>query len=661
MRKLLLRSAAFMLLLTAATPSHAQSFFNLYQSIYAQASDALRFQADVSPEIMEYVIRVMGERRRNPLQISEEDVRNAMRGLQTEACRRPAGEEIAGEECNKFVADIRYLVETEKQTQQFADDLLALANSSELTASDEHHRPVSFGQNTAAFVSIWTGTGAQMTPWPEEADDAFDNLVSALRSEEQDLDAIVLRYHFGLLRMTREEEAGFTALTQYGSATRSALEELAQALRINADNIGKPELAEYATPNLSGIPNLALWAREDDIGLSWIYPISIPRIDIAVPSEYPVFYPNGENLSYPFRYKADALPDLPDDVREKLKSPLCSRVSGRYGYLCRSVEEQPGNCPDAGDTNEFSIRLMICDEQEQTVNPGPDVCSDPDLLEKLHISRDGNEISVARGQVPPVCTPGTETTFESSFVTNACFTGLCLKQSMSGHSLIGGRSPIAQMESTAPYLSCILPDPKLGMLSEMPPVSATVIPQYLGHELVAMFDREMCSQTGNSPAISTLCQYRASRRLALPLQTLPLNYLWNDEQFARSVRAQDSLRAAAPSIGLQYGINQAVPMYEKMVLSLSQGIDAIAELFLELKDAPLSSATCPWSGELCTTECFDGVDNDGDGDKDLSDKGCRGAQDVSERYGCSDGLDNDEDGLVDNDDDGCESATDHTE
>ena len=57
----------------------------------------------------------------------------------------------------------------------------------------------------------------------------------------------------------------------------------------------------------------------------------------------------------------------------------------------------------------------------------------------------------------------------------------------------------------------------------------------------------------------------------------------------------------------------------------------------------------PWIATL-TSECSDGVDNDGDGRIDLDDPGCTSASDPSEhdaRFACDDGIDNDGDGLVD--------------
>lgn len=59
-----------------------------------------------------------------------------------------------------------------------------------------------------------------------------------------------------------------------------------------------------------------------------------------------------------------------------------------------------------------------------------------------------------------------------------------------------------------------------------------------------------------------------------------------------------------------------------------------------------------------TPACNDGVDNDGDGQSDLTDLGCTSVNDDSEQFDCQDGVDNDGDGDVDYPADaGCELAS----
>jgi hypothetical protein len=52
-------------------------------------------------------------------------------------------------------------------------------------------------------------------------------------------------------------------------------------------------------------------------------------------------------------------------------------------------------------------------------------------------------------------------------------------------------------------------------------------------------------------------------------------------------------------------------------------------------------------GLSATPACDNGIDDDGDGDYDLADSGCKSATDLSEVPDCNDGIDNDYDGLVD--------------
>ena len=62
-----------------------------------------------------------------------------------------------------------------------------------------------------------------------------------------------------------------------------------------------------------------------------------------------------------------------------------------------------------------------------------------------------------------------------------------------------------------------------------------------------------------------------------------------------------------------------------------------------------------------TIRCADGLDNDGDGLIDLSDRGCTSIEDDDERNACGDSFDNDNDGLIDADDPECSSEADLTE
>ena len=60
------------------------------------------------------------------------------------------------------------------------------------------------------------------------------------------------------------------------------------------------------------------------------------------------------------------------------------------------------------------------------------------------------------------------------------------------------------------------------------------------------------------------------------------------------------------------------------------------------------------SGVSMTSECSDGIDNDGDGDIDLADIGCTHISDTSEvNTACSNGIDDDGDGWIDIADPGC--------
>ena len=71
--------------------------------------------------------------------------------------------------------------------------------------------------------------------------------------------------------------------------------------------------------------------------------------------------------------------------------------------------------------------------------------------------------------------------------------------------------------------------------------------------------------------------------------------------------------------------------------------------------------------EVVRPQCGDEIDNDGDGNIDLEDRGCASAadddeSDEDELPACGDGIDNDGDGLIDfPDDPGCASSFDSDE
>jgi glycerophosphoryl diester phosphodiesterase len=84
----------------------------------------------------------------------------------------------------------------------------------------------------------------------------------------------------------------------------------------------------------------------------------------------------------------------------------------------------------------------------------------------------------------------------------------------------------------------------------------------------------------------------------------------------------------------------------------------VLEALLDLgSDGVVTQDPATLTGVLVVTACENGADDDGDGQVDLADPGCRDAADGSERGDCADGLDNDGDGAIDYlGDPGCSSA-----
>lgn len=97
--------------------------------------------------------------------------------------------------------------------------------------------------------------------------------------------------------------------------------------------------------------------------------------------------------------------------------------------------------------------------------------------------------------------------------------------------------------------------------------------------------------------------------------------------------------------------------------------DIMSRLCDNLSAKKISLGFCaPPPPQQCTTQCNDGLDNDGDGLTDLNDQGCTDSADNNEydvltppSPQCADGIDNDSDNLTDLDDPGCTGMDDDDE
>ena len=59
---------------------------------------------------------------------------------------------------------------------------------------------------------------------------------------------------------------------------------------------------------------------------------------------------------------------------------------------------------------------------------------------------------------------------------------------------------------------------------------------------------------------------------------------------------QDAFLSLAGAIGQRAALDQTVLMEQKLFASVAQFIQQMADLFLELKRAPVTTVACPWTG-----------------------------------------------------------------
>lgn len=493
--------------------------------------------------------------------------------------------------CLALRASILSVLNAEREAEELGSDLMTIASSSELAVADEPHRPLDMALYTLLLRRVWSGTGASIIPWDGSADSQFDTLDGHLKAlDEEDLEKAVLRFHHGYFRDQREADPRMSGvMDQIGDD----LSDLASALGITGD---PQAVGIFATPKLQA-KNVALWIRRDDVGLLWIYPTGAFRLNLRPADEYPEFVNNGESLAYPFAYEGGAPPSGPG-----IESPLCSRMIGRQGYLCRPLPPTAENCENTDDGS--NITLVKCSEEVTETQSGPEICkgfeklfSDTGLPLQDPANPGRLNPALTKADYAKICSPENKVIYQDDITSNACYVGLCLLQSMSGHTLVPNRNPVLLNEATSPYLACIRPDPQLGLYTEIAEDSPYPLPEYLGVFLVNDFERQYCSKDGDAPqALLGLCAYNDNANAALPIA----NPLVNEQVTAASsqflaARGED-FNAIAASVGQRVALNQTIELERKMFAKLAHFIQHIADLFGELKRAPITQSACPWTG-----------------------------------------------------------------
>ncbi len=574
---------------------------SLYDTFYKEA-EASGLRVHPTEQITQFVIDEMKTWHQTGIQLTPDDVTAAMADNLATLCGNKFDVESNsiqfiyggtgdGESCMALRDDIVSLVQSEQEIDDMGTTLLTIADGAELASANEPHRPVEMGKAALLLKRVWIGTGAGIIPWDTAWDSDANNLdakVAALSPE--DLEKAILRFHHGYYRDQREADPAFAGIA---NDVRDALQQLANTMGIADD---PSLLGEYATPILPGTPNVAFWARKDDIGLMWVYPTHFFRLKIKRADEYPKIVTDGERLAYPYSYEGSTPPTDP-----KYRTPLCSRMMGRYGYLCRPMPQPAKDCVAPGDTG---ISLVMCSEEATQTEVGPKACTDIEKLfddngESLTDPADPAKINPALSpaDLDTICDPDKKILYQDDITSHSCYISQCLIQSMNTHTLVPNRNTVVLNEATSPYLACIRTDPQLGKYMEVPHFVPYSFPPYVGHLLTNDYEREYCVTNGNAPhPIAGFCKYRESRKASMP-DFQPVFWTMNTTDDLDQVAAnQEGILSDAAGIGERAALEQSTGVQQKVFGAIAAFIQQVADLLLQLETAPLTKTPCPWTG-----------------------------------------------------------------
>lgn len=578
----------------------------MFTIFYNEAQDAIS-TAKISPDFEQYIIDEMRNWEGAGIIITSQDIEYAVSGKYWGVsggglCENkqsvsgapydftPGGNGRGS--CMSLQADILALIQAEREANQLGADLITITNGVELAIADQPHRAVNMAEIAMVVRRIWSGTGASVIPWDGSADGEVDDLNGELQGlSTEDLDKAMLRYQHGYYRDQRENDPRFSGIADSVGGRLFAIGN-----RIGVT--GNPEsLGTFAVPKLD-TPNVAFWARKDDIGLQWIYPSHYMRLEYKVADQYPEALPNSDALAYPFFYEGSATPSSP------VESPVCSRTMGREGYLCRPLPEPALNCNTPSDPDKIS--LVLCDETVTTTDSGPLVCNNFDQLftdDGTPLEDPGNpgEVNPAltEADVAKICSPERKIIYKDDIESHACYISFCLLQSMSGHTLVPNRNPVVMNEAQSPFLACVRTDPQLGLYTEIVGESPYPMPEYQGNFLVRDFDRAYCSVFGNAPLpLGGMCAQYENSQAALPNYTAVFTEQMIEREGTAAQYRQGIANGIAAAVGQRVALDQSAELQRKTFAKLANFIDQIASLILELRNAPLTQTACPWTGHF---------------------------------------------------------------
>ncbi|MSR67329.1 hypothetical protein EXS65_00675 [Candidatus Peribacteria bacterium] len=592
------------------------SVFDLYFDDLQQTGES----ANPRNKLMDFVINEMRTWGENGIDLSYADIKNAVLGIlwtgdDDGLCQGKldtSGQEIefvvgaSDTGCLDLRSSILSLVTAEKDAESLGDDLLMAANGAELSIADEPHRPVALGTLSLLLKRVWSGEEG-LIPWDGTvvtAGSTLDSKIDVLASQlalfsPEDLEKVILRFHFGYFRDDNEQDPRFTTI---GTSVGNTLAEIAEALEITGD---PTQVGEFSTPSLKKIPNVAFWARRDDLGLQLIYPPHFIRFDIKRAENYPVMAEpdvGGNALAYPFEYTG---PGITVDDDHPIRSPLCSRTVGRRGYLCRTVPVPVALC---NNTNPDTISLVECSFDDTRATTDPDLCADiinlyEDDGTPLLDPEDQNRLNpdLIPIDTTKVCTPEALVQYKDDITTHACYVSHCLAQSMKGHTLVPNRNTVVTNEATSPYLSCIRADPQLGLYTEAAHDSSFTVPAYMGHLLVQDFEREYCLKNGDAPRpMFGDCIFRAETLVKSPTQDAAGTMKLLLDNASEVTANQNDFLSRALEIGQRAALDQTITVDQKLFAIMATFIRQMANLLLELKRAPVTQTACPWTGPFKT-------------------------------------------------------------
>lgn len=593
-------------MVAAAQAAAATSTFNLF---YDAAENETQ-ESDLQPGLTQFVIDEMRHWQTNGIELTKDDIDAAIHyklwandgsGL----CQNKhsvtdgspytflqGGDNSPGS-CASLLRDIESLINSEREFSGLGTDLLGIAGGAEDAVSDEPSHAVNMAATALVLRRVWSGTGAAAIPWDGTADTELQTLDGDLGGlGKEDLDKAVIRFRHGYFREQREADPRFSGV----------MDNIGDDLRAVANRLGitgdPKQVGVFTVPKLQ-TKNLAVWIRKDDLGLLFVYPTHFPRFKIGEADDYPTIALVGSGtLAYPFEYTGTTPPSGP-----AIDSPLCSRMLGRQGYLCRAVPSPAINCP--GPATSDKITLVKCEEKIFITKSGPRICpdfhkifeNDPSLTDPA----DAGQLNPALKQTNTgsICSPEKKVIYQDDIESHACYIGFCLLQSMTGHTLVPNRNPAVINEATSPYLACVRPDPQLGLYTEIVEQSPYPLPEYLGPFLVRDFERQYCSANGNPPqALAGFCRYNDNLNAALPLNLNSRNALASGDE-AQAVEYRQGLQDLTATLtGQRAAIDQSIELERKVFAKLANFINQTASLLLELKNAPLTKTACPWTGQF---------------------------------------------------------------